>query len=90
ADACQKLYDELQALGLDVLYDDRGEKAGSAFADADLIGAPLCVIVSPKTLAAQQVEFKRRDWGKRSEMLPLEGLAANLAAQIKDELAKFA
>jgi len=90
SDACQKLYDELQALGLDVLYDDRGEKAGSAFADADLIGAPLRVIVSPKTLAAQQVEFKRRDWGKRSEMLPLEGLAANLAAQVKDELAKFA
>ena len=42
-DACEKLYRELQDAGVEVLLDDRGEKAGSAFADADLLGIPLTV-----------------------------------------------
>ncbi len=89
AAVCTRLYDELQARGVEVLYDDRGEKAGSAFADADLLGIPLRIIVSPKTLANNQVEFKRRDWGKRSELVPLDGLADSLSTQVRDELAKF-
>jgi prolyl-tRNA synthetase len=88
--ACEKLYQELRGLNLEVLYDDRGEKAGSAFADADLLGIPIRVIVSPKTLASQQAEFKRRDWGKRSELLPLHGLAETLQRQVLEELASFA
>lgn len=60
-ETAEGLYQELQDRGLEVLYDDRGEKAGFAFNDADLIGAPLRLIVSPKTVAAGQVEFKRRD-----------------------------
>jgi len=88
--ACEKLYQEMQARGLEVLYDDRGEKAGFAFADADLIGIPLRVIISPKTLANQEVEFKWRSWGKRSEMRPLAGLADDLQKQIQDALAEFA
>ena len=86
AEACEKLYDELLKLGVEVLFDDRGEKAGSAFADADLLGIPLRVIVSPKTLEAGQVEYKHRDWGKRSELRPLDGLAAALQAEIRQAL----
>ncbi len=86
-EACEKLYGELQGLGVEVLLDDRGEKAGSAFADADLLGIPYRVVVSPKTIAGAEVEFKRRDWGKKSEMRPLEGLAARLKSEIDAELA---
>jgi prolyl-tRNA synthetase len=89
-EACEKLYQELQSRNLEVLYDDRGEKAGSAFADADLLGVPLRVILSPKTLAGQQAEFKCRDWGKRSEMVPLAGLADMLQSRVQEELASFA
>lgn len=89
-EACEKLYKELQSLNVEVLYDDRGEKAGSAFADADLLGIPLRIILSPKTLATQQAEFKRRDWGRRSELLPLPGLAEQLKTLVQEELASFA
>lgn len=84
--ACEKLYADLQTAGVEVLLDDRGEKAGSAFADADLMGIPLRVVISPKTLAEGQVEFKHRDWGKESKMLPLEGLVAFLQDEIRQAL----
>ena len=86
ADACEKLYADLQARGVEVLLDDRGEKAGSAFADADLLGIPLRVVISPKTIAENQVEYKHRDWGKRSEMRSLDGLADALQGEIRQEL----
>ncbi len=79
--ACEKLYQELQAKGMEVLYDDRGEKAGFAFADADLMGIPLRVVVSPKTLAEQSVEFKQRSWGKRNERILLADIAGRLAEE---------
>ena len=85
-EACDKLYDELSGLGVEVLYDDRGEKAGSAFADADLLGIPLRVVISPKTLEQGGVEYKHRDWGKRFETRPLEGLAQALKAEIAEAL----
>ena len=88
-DACEKLYRELQDAGVEVLLDDRGEKAGSAFADADLLGMPLRVVVSPKTLAGDQVEFKRRDWGKNSQLIPLQGLVEKLKNEIKSDLEKL-
>jgi prolyl-tRNA synthetase len=87
--ACQKLYDDLRQRGIEVLYDDRGEKAGFAFADADLIGCPLRVVISPKTMAAGLVEFKRRDWGKRSEMVPADAIIATLEQHIQDDLANL-
>jgi prolyl-tRNA synthetase len=57
----QRLYEALQAAGVKVLYDDRADvRAGEKFADADLIGTPYRVVVSAKTLAAGQVEVKKR------------------------------
>ena len=69
-----KVIEEKQAAGIDVLYDDRGEKAGFAFADADLIGVPLRITVSPKTIANNQAEFKHREDGKNFQLIALDGI----------------
>lgn len=57
-----KLYGELENKGIEVLYDDREDKtAGEKFADADLIGLPLRLIISKKTLLKDSVEIKKRN-----------------------------
>ncbi|MDX9779091.1 MAG: aminoacyl--tRNA ligase-related protein [Patescibacteria group bacterium] len=56
----QKLYDELQQTGIEVLFDERDVSAGEKFADADLIGCPYRLVVSEKSLKAGGVEFKKR------------------------------
>jgi prolyl-tRNA synthetase len=57
----QQLYEALQSAGISVLYDDRTDaRAGEKFADADLLGMPYRIVVSAKTLAANQVEVKKR------------------------------
>ncbi|HJQ08942.1 MAG TPA: proline--tRNA ligase [Candidatus Saccharimonadales bacterium] len=59
--AADKLYEDLTAAGVLVLYDDRTDaRAGEKFADADLIGLPYRVVVSEKTIASQQFEVKKR------------------------------
>lgn len=56
-----KIYDDLVAKGVEVLYDDRaGQSAGEKFADADLIGIPLRIVVSEKTLKSDAAELKMR------------------------------
>jgi prolyl-tRNA synthetase len=58
--AADALYAELTAAGIEVLYDDRDERPGVMFADMDLIGIPLRIVVGERALAQEQVEFKRR------------------------------
>jgi prolyl-tRNA synthetase len=58
--AADKLYDELNSAGVEVIYDDRDAPAGAKFADADLIGCPWRVTVSKRTLAEGSAELKRR------------------------------
>ncbi|MCC7440949.1 MAG: proline--tRNA ligase [Bdellovibrionales bacterium] len=88
--ATDHLYKQLLELGVEVLYDDRNEKAGPAFNDADLIGAPLRVVISPKTLAeGNRAEFKTRD-GSEKDMKELSGLAEWLAERVRTELKKYA
>ena len=78
------LYGELQALGLDVLYDDRAASPGEKFADAELLGCPLRVTIGKKSLEAGEIEVQiRRGQEKRS--LPLEG-AAQAVAELWREL----
>ncbi|HUS25650.1 MAG TPA: proline--tRNA ligase [Candidatus Binatia bacterium] len=73
-DAAEKLYAELAAAGVEVLLDDRGERPGSMFADADLIGIPHRVVIGDKGLAQQQFEYKhRRD--ERPRMIPATAAA---------------
>jgi prolyl-tRNA synthetase len=63
-DAADEAYEALCAAGIAVLYDDRDASAGVKFADADLIGLPLRVTVSARTLAEDAVELKRRAGGE--------------------------
>jgi len=76
-----KLYADLWAQKIEVLYDDRDERAGVKFNDADLIGLPLRITISKRSLEAGGVEFKRRD-GAQIEVIPL----TDVAAKIKSEL----
>jgi prolyl-tRNA synthetase len=59
----RELYAELRRLGVETLLDDRDERAGVKFADADLIGIPLRVTVGPRALARGQVELRERATG---------------------------
>ncbi len=76
----ERIYGELQAAGHEVLLDDRPERAGVKFKDADLIGIPWRVVVG-RGAAAGQVELVRRAGGERRE-LPAEQLAAALAEEM--------
>jgi prolyl-tRNA synthetase len=79
----EKVYSELEAQGLEVLFDDRQESPGIKFNDADLLGIPLRVTISPRTLEKNSVEIKKRS-EKETELVPLEGLAQKLKKLIKD------
>jgi prolyl-tRNA synthetase len=68
--ACEKLYRELLAKDVDVLYDDTDQRAGAKFAAADLIGVPWQILVGPKGLADGKIEVKRRSDGARENMSP--------------------
>ena len=59
--AANGLYNSLQKQGIEVLFDDRKVSAGFMFSDADLLGVPVRVIISPKTLSRGMVELKTRD-----------------------------
>lgn len=68
---CEKIYQQLCAAGISVLYDDRDARAGEKLADADLIGLPHRIILGKKTLAADSFEWKKRKESD-SHILPLE------------------
>jgi prolyl-tRNA synthetase len=75
--ACERLYAALGGAKGDVLYDDTGESAGAKFKTMDLIGLPWQVIVGPKSLAAGEVEIKKRSTGDR-EALALDAAIKKL------------
>jgi prolyl-tRNA synthetase len=81
--ASDQLYKDLKSAGIDVVFDDSDNKAGFQFNDADLIGAPFRVIVSPKTLEQKSVEFKVRG-SKDGTMLKLDDCVDIL----KDKISK--
>ena len=80
------LYEALRSDDIEVLYDDRPASPGVKFNDADLLGIPFRVTVSPRTLAGGNVEVKRRD-AKESVLVPLEEAASTLAGMVRDALA---
>lgn len=84
----EKLLDSLEKLGVQVLLDDRQERPGVKFKDADLVGVPLRVTVGAKGLAQGAVELKlRADRDpKKLELLPLETAARVLAQRVQDML----
>jgi prolyl-tRNA synthetase len=58
--AAQRLHDELQAAGVDVMLDDRGERPGAMFADWELIGVPHRIVISDRGLQSGQLEYQHR------------------------------
>ncbi len=68
--AAESLYGKLSQAGVEVLYDDREERAGAKFADMDLIGLPWQIIIGPRGAKAGVVELKRRATGDREEIAP--------------------
>jgi prolyl-tRNA synthetase len=79
----EKLYSELEAGGLEVLFDDRNESPGVKFNDADLLGIPLRITISSRTLEKSSIESKWRSQ-KESELIPLEGMATRLKELISE------
>ena len=71
-DAATTVYAALEAVGLEVLWDDRDERAGVKFNDADLIGAPYQVIAGDKGLAEGLLEVKSRNTGVKTKLAPTD------------------
>jgi prolyl-tRNA synthetase len=67
----------LSEQNIEVLLDDRDERPGVMFADAELIGIPHRVVISDKSLANNQIEYKTRT-GKASEMVEVDGIVGFL------------
>jgi prolyl-tRNA synthetase len=83
ADTAKALYEQLTAAGIEVLWDDRDERAGVKLNDADLIGAPYHLVVGEKGLAQDTVEVKERRTGQVSKVAPakaVEHLVATLSS----------
>jgi prolyl-tRNA synthetase len=80
----QKLYEDLAAAGIDVLYDDREERPGVKFKDADLIGIPFRLAVGKKGMAEGIVELKRRN-GSEVRKLKIDEAVTIVAAEIEAE-----
>ncbi len=83
AAVAEKIYNELEAEGLEVLFDDRQESPGIKFNDADLLGLPIRVTISPRTLEKNSAEIKKRP-EKEAELVPLEEVTKKLRALIGD------
>ena len=86
AGAAETLYRELCDLGIEALLDDRDERPGSKFKDADLIGIPLRVTVGSRGLKDGALELQQRRGGERT-MLPIAEAAALVAEQVRQALA---
>jgi prolyl-tRNA synthetase len=84
-EAGDRFYQMLQEAGIEVLYDDRDERAGVKFADADLIGVPLRLTVGGKSLAKGGVELKRRD-SKDIEIVKEAEMVQRLQSEIQKML----
>lgn len=80
-EAADELYEKLRAKGLDVLLDDREETPGVKFNDADLLGMPVRVTVSPRNLKQDAVEVKRRSEAE-SELIPIANAVSAISAMI--------
>ncbi len=87
ADLANQLHEELTASGIEVLLDDRDERPGFKFKDADLIGIPLRVSIGEKSLAKGEVELKPR--GGAIQATKKEEAAARILDFVRESLAKL-
>jgi prolyl-tRNA synthetase len=84
-----QVHDELAAAGIEVLLDDRDERAGFKFKDADLIGIPLRVVVGKKSLAAGGVEVSDRRTPRDKRLMPPAAAVEHVTQRVQDELARL-
>jgi len=82
AEIAEKLYAGLEEEGMEVLFDDREESPGVKFNDADLLGIPIRVTISPRTLDKNSVEVKWRS-EKESQLVPVDGIVTHLKGLVK-------
>lgn len=83
AETAERLYHELTSQNVEVLFDDRDESPGVKFNDADLLGIPLRLTISPRTLQSQSIEIKWRS-EKEAQLLPLEGATAAIKSLVQN------
>ncbi|BAN68707.1 proline--tRNA ligase [endosymbiont of unidentified scaly snail isolate Monju] len=83
-EAAERLYAELRAAGIDVLFDDRDARPGVMFADAELIGIPHRVVVGERGLKNGEVEYRART-AEENEMIPLERFVDFIRERIERE-----
>jgi prolyl-tRNA synthetase len=83
AEAAEKVYQDLTNRNIEVLYDDRDDSPGVKFNDADLLGIPLRLTISPRTLQSQSIELKWRK-EKQAELVPLEAIALKIDKLIRE------
>jgi prolyl-tRNA synthetase len=83
AEAAEKVYQDLRNQNIEVLYDDRYDSPGVKFNDADLLGIPLRLTVSPRTLKSQSIELKWRK-EKQTELLSLKAIAPKIDKLLRD------
>lgn len=83
-DVAEKIYEELEKAGIEVLFDDRKETAGVKFADADLIGIPIRITLGNRSFKEGKVEVKYRKSGETTSYL-IEDLADEIKAEIAKE-----
>ena len=84
-DVSEKIYNDLEAAGIEVLYDDRKESAGVKFADADLIGIPIRITLGNRSFKEGKCEVKVRS--NEQEVLSFD--LDNIADEIKTLIAKL-
>jgi len=77
AQTAERLYSRLQEEGLEVLYDDRSESPGVKLNDADLLGMPLRLVLSPRTLKSRSIEMKGRS-DEEAVVVPLKGVVERI------------
>jgi prolyl-tRNA synthetase len=80
----EKLYQALRAAGVEALFDDREAAPGVKFKDADLIGLPLRLTISPRSLEQQVVEWKYREGGA-AENVPLDEVVARVVQVVREK-----
>jgi len=85
--AAAKIYQQLSDMGLEVVLDDRDERAGVKFKDADLIGIPIKVTIGPKALQENQVEVKKR-WETAVARVEITSVADYVQTIVKEGLAQ--
>jgi prolyl-tRNA synthetase len=82
AKAADKVYQELTGQNIEVLYDDRQDSPGVKFNDADLLGIPIRLTLSPRTLQNQSIEIKWRN-EEQTELIPLGEIISKITGLIR-------